>query len=255
MSTPLGALIRSVLSDPDAQAAFASAPETFLAEHGYTELDPQDLREAFYVLAEGSHPDTAGRLVAGADAIGDDDVDGAGLDATAAGLVAALGAMGGEADALDPSTLDGLDDDDDVDAASEQTDSDDGRADLRPAPDDGDVDEADRSGSGDRAHPADDALTSTGRDTDRLETADHGDLADAAGETDPTDLAGADPDGPDADGSSFGSLDGDDLDDALLGEPPFELPAIDADVAPLVPDTTQPALPEDEVSDGWDDVI
>jgi hypothetical protein len=68
-------------------------------------------------MAEGSPPETAGRLVAGGDAIGDADGDDAGIDATAASLVAALGAMSADAEALDPSALDGFDDADDVDDA------------------------------------------------------------------------------------------------------------------------------------------
>ena len=277
MSTPLGDLIRSVLTDPDAQAAFASAPEAFLLDHGYTELEPQDVREALYVLADGSPPETAVRLVAGGDALADLDGDEHGIGAAAAGLLGALHAMDPSQDLTDPSDLDGWDDDTDADAdadADAGADADDvtDDADGTGAEDDGRAHGGhDHDGHDDGAHLDRDAAPAEPRDTAADDAADAASTSDG----DPRaihlgDLGTGDPD-DDLDGDLDRDLDRDldhDLDGDAVGidagdlhgvdvtpDPFTTLPDLDTDLSPLVPDTTAPVLPEDDPGDGWDDVI
>ena len=169
----------------------------------------------------------------------------AGIDATAASLVAALGAMSADAEALDPSALDGFDDADDVDDA--ETDGAGGaetpaHADRGHHSDDDDVDDT-----------ADQLTPSGAAEPDEVAVADRGDLSLATAADSELD---ADREAGGFDLSIDDSVDVDGLDAHLLDtEPSFDLSAPDADLAPLVPDATQPARPDDEVSDGWDDVI
>jgi hypothetical protein len=90
MSTPLRELITRLADDPTSQADFAADPAGFLAEHGWSELDGQDVGTALGALADESPIDQAVRLgdvVAGADGL-DGGLDGAitGLGAAAAVL-------------------------------------------------------------------------------------------------------------------------------------------------------------------------
>lgn len=110
MATPLSEVLGAVINDPTIRAEFAAGPETFLAGHGYAELDGADVREALYILADGSPSAEAEALSGGGDAI--DGLDAQGLAGAAAGLSLALAALTGEPDLVgaDPADLDGLDD-------------------------------------------------------------------------------------------------------------------------------------------------
>jgi hypothetical protein len=121
---------------------------------------------------------------------------------------------------------------------------------------------APRPAHADRGHHSDDddvddtadQLTPSGAaEPDEVAVADRGDLSLATAADSELD---ADREAGGFDLSIDDSVDVDGLDAHLLDtEPSFDLSAPDADLAPLVPDATQPALPDDEVSDGWDDVI
>ena len=118
MATPLADLIGQVINDTEAQSAFAAGPESFLEAHGYTDIDAADIREAFYILADGSPPAEAAGYVAAGDAIDELDTElQSGLGGAAAGLgVAVAIIMPVDLDlAEDPGALDGLDDTDDTD--------------------------------------------------------------------------------------------------------------------------------------------
>jgi hypothetical protein len=84
MSTPLRELINRLASDSTSQAAFADDPAGFLDEHGWGDLDGQDVGTALGALADEAPIDQAVRLSDLVDADGMDAV--AGLEAAAAAL-------------------------------------------------------------------------------------------------------------------------------------------------------------------------
>jgi hypothetical protein len=105
MSTPLRELITRLAVDSASQADFAADPAGFLAEHGWSELDGQDVSTALGALADESPIDQAIRLgdvVAGADGL-DGGLDGAitALGAAAAVLAEAPVPPNGDSDAVE----------------------------------------------------------------------------------------------------------------------------------------------------------
>ncbi|MFW2332336.1 hypothetical protein [Ilumatobacter sp.] len=96
MATPLSELLDAVLTDAGAREQFRLAPEAFLRSAGYRDLDAADVQEALFVLADGSEPVRAGRLLDGARSIGDpadlDGLDDRGLAGAGDGLLAAIDA-------------------------------------------------------------------------------------------------------------------------------------------------------------------
>jgi hypothetical protein len=97
MSTPLRDLITRLAADSTSQAAFADDPAGFLAEHGWGDLDGQDVGTALGALADEAPIEQAARLGDVADGL--DGVDGAitGLGAAAA-VFADVPGPNGEAD-------------------------------------------------------------------------------------------------------------------------------------------------------------
>ena len=71
MSTPLRELITSLSADSTSRDAFAADPAAFLAEHGWADLDGQDVGTALGALAAEAPIDQAIRLSELADADGD----------------------------------------------------------------------------------------------------------------------------------------------------------------------------------------
>jgi hypothetical protein len=93
MSTPLRDLITSLASDPRSQAEFAADPARFLGDHGWGDLDGQDIGTALGALADESSIEHATRLgeIAGGDGHGD------GLGGAITALEAAASALGEDA--------------------------------------------------------------------------------------------------------------------------------------------------------------
>jgi hypothetical protein len=103
MSTPLRELINRLADDSSSQAAFAADPAGFLAEHGWADLDGQDVGTALGALADEAPIDQAVRLgeVEAEDAI--------------AGLGAAAAVFAENGELADPDlTLDRQETDEDV---------------------------------------------------------------------------------------------------------------------------------------------
>lgn len=224
MSTPLAQLFDHVINDPDARARFAGSPEDFLRDHGYNDLDASDVQEALFVLADGSAPSDAARLIDGGRAIDSVDDPDDGVAGAAAALGAALRSMAGFDVDLDPGRLDGLDDTDDP--ADDQADHE-----LQHV----DPDDADDS---------DDS-----EDSDESETAD----VDQRGG-----IASAFDDVSTDDGEQTRL---DELDDAMDDELDALADVFDdvhglrqADESFAAPDAA-PTLPDDEVDDGWNDIV
>ncbi len=145
MATPLARLVHDVLHDPEVRAQFAASPESFLVDHGHDHLDAADLREAFFVLADGSAPDDASDYRTGGRAMGDDDLDGGSATAGLSGALAAIFGSVVDVDlGADPTSLDDVADEADdeaddhaldaIDDAIDDADShDDDGADAGPA--------------------------------------------------------------------------------------------------------------------------
>jgi hypothetical protein len=213
MSTPLRDLITSLSVDSASQAAFAANPGRFLAEHGWADLDGQDVGTAVSALADEAPIDQAVRL----SELVNDGFDGdaaAGLEAAAAAL--ADEPVNGDSDVLELADPDlaldrpdnGIDDESDID-------------------DETDIDDIDDGPDGpDRLDVADDELdTSTFRAIDDYE--DDGqeaaepaaDAVAAEGDTDPvaSDIPLGDPSGGIDQGAGHESLiDTDDDGDAVV---------------------------------------
>jgi hypothetical protein len=131
MSTPLRDLITSLSVDSASQAAFAANPGRFLAEHGWADLDGQDVGTAVSALADEAPIDQAVRL----SELVNDGFDGdaaAGLEAAAAAL--ADEPVNGDSDVLELADPDlaldrpdnGIDDESDIDDETDIDDIDDG---------------------------------------------------------------------------------------------------------------------------------
>jgi hypothetical protein len=193
MSTPLRDLITSLAIDSTSQAAFATDPAAFLADHGWGDLDGQDVGTALGALADESPIEQATRLgeVAG------------GTDALDDGLAGAISSLGAAAAVLGESA-----------ALGESAD--DPGAD-NPGADDPPVDD-----------PAADQLApDPGAALDRDELAEHHDGDGADG--DPS-LGIDEGYEPDANGSGGGEpegdqFDADDLDRAVFRPQPEHQPA------------------------------
>jgi hypothetical protein len=63
---PLLDVLRDVVLDPAEQAAFTADPATYLAEYGYDGVSPDDLSEAFGLVADTLPPDVAQAVAAAA---------------------------------------------------------------------------------------------------------------------------------------------------------------------------------------------
>jgi hypothetical protein len=102
MSTPLRDLITSLASDPRSQAEFAADPARFLGDHGWGDLDGQDIGTALGALADESSIEHATRLgeIAGGDGHGD------GLGGAITALEAAASALGEDAGAVGGADVD-----------------------------------------------------------------------------------------------------------------------------------------------------
>jgi hypothetical protein len=111
-------VLRGVMLDPAEQAVYEADPGAYLQQHGYEDVDPADLSEAFGLVADTLPAEQAvvaytGAEVAGVSSIGADTTD---FDEPAAvpdegGLVDDLG-VDGEPDDMDDT--DHVDDSDDV---------------------------------------------------------------------------------------------------------------------------------------------
>lgn len=98
MSTPLRELITRLADDPSARSAFAAEPAAFLRDHGWSDLDGDDVGTALQALVRELPIDRAVRLdAAAADAGG----YGTGLDGAIAGLDAAASSSAGLGDGPD----------------------------------------------------------------------------------------------------------------------------------------------------------
>lgn len=137
MSTPLRELINRLADDSSSQAAFAADPAGFLAEHGWADLDGQDVGTALGALADEAPIEQAVRLgeVEAEDAI-------AGLGAAAA-VFADVPANGQDPDL----TLDRQDDSDPSSSIDEIDGIDDGMDDGPDGPDGLDVSDEDLDGA------------------------------------------------------------------------------------------------------------
>ncbi len=54
MATPLTHLLNGLRNEPTVRADFESSPTEFLHEHGWFELDPADVQEAMFILADAA---------------------------------------------------------------------------------------------------------------------------------------------------------------------------------------------------------
>jgi hypothetical protein len=154
MSTPLRELITSLSVDATSRDAFAANPARFLAEHGWADLDGEDVSTALGALVDEAPIEQAVRL-SEVDTDGFDAV--AGLEAAAAALAEAPAPTNGEVDELAP----------DPDMALDRPDEDDRDPSLGidEDGDEPDLDDADGGPDGpDRLDVSDDELdTSTFR--------------------------------------------------------------------------------------------
>lgn len=66
MGKPLLDVLRDVVLDPAEQAAFTADPAVYLAEYGYDDVTPDDLSEAFGLVADTLPPDVAQAVAAAA---------------------------------------------------------------------------------------------------------------------------------------------------------------------------------------------
>ena len=114
MGKPLLDVLRDVVLDPAEQAAFTHDPSTYLSQYGYEDVAPDDLSEAFGLVADTLPPDVAQAVASTApaalpadpsdDLVGDDlgdDVEGS-----------AFGEVTQDFDAVTDDDADSLDDDD-----------------------------------------------------------------------------------------------------------------------------------------------
>ncbi|MGA1074285.1 MAG: hypothetical protein ACO307_04010, partial [Ilumatobacteraceae bacterium] len=87
VATPLHSLFDAVRHDPDVRRSFVDTPSTFLAEHGWSDLESDDLEELLRILADGLPEQQATVLARAADSLAtDDDVESA-FASTVAGTV------------------------------------------------------------------------------------------------------------------------------------------------------------------------
>jgi hypothetical protein len=115
MATPLADLLSGLRTDIELRGEFAHAPREFLDAHGWASLDVADLREACYILADGSPPDDAAQWLTSGHALDTPDDD------PATALLAALDAVAPIAFDLDPAAMDGIDADESHDDAHDDT--------------------------------------------------------------------------------------------------------------------------------------
>ena len=227
MATPLAQLVHDVVHDPEVRAQFAAAPESFLADHGHEQLAAADIREAFFVLADGSAPDAAVTYQSGGQAIADDDLDGSAAEGLSGALAAILGSVFGVELGADPALLDGTSDLDagDDDAADASTD-------------DGDADGSDDTDN------ADAEIDGGAVDRSGIAYADDVDQ--------PRDAGGLDDLADDFDPSATGTAAGAGVAtgvDVLDGLPDIEVSVLDESTLVRDPE------PVADDGDGWDDVI
>lgn len=175
MSTPLRELINRLAVDSTSQAAFSADPERFLAEHGWADLDGEDVGTAMIALADEAPIDQAVRL---SDIAEDDAIS---------GLEAAAAVLAGNGELPDPDLTIDRHDDGDRDPSLSIDDADDG-------PD-----------GPDRLDDADDGLDSAFRGAhEDGGDGEPGDLPEPAGDTDDIgDIDDSDP-GPDVSEVSLG---------------------------------------------------
>lgn len=126
MATPLADLLNGLRTDIELRGEFVDAPREFLDAHGWATLDVADLREACYILADGSPPDDAAHWLTSGHALDTPDED------PATALLVALEAVAPIAFDLDPAAMDGIDADESADDRTEDTHDD--------TPDDTDTD-------------------------------------------------------------------------------------------------------------------
>jgi hypothetical protein len=91
MSTPLRELIARLADDPSTQATFAADPVAFLGDHGWADLDAQDVESALGALVQELPVDHAARL--GEAVAAKDSIDG-GPAGAVSGLEAIAGRFG-----------------------------------------------------------------------------------------------------------------------------------------------------------------
>jgi hypothetical protein len=118
MATPLADLLSGLRTDIELRAEFAHAPREFLDAHGWAALDVADLREACYILADGSPPDDAAHWLTRGHALDTPDDD------PATALLAAFEAIAPIAFDLDPAAMDGIDADESADDGIDESGSD-----------------------------------------------------------------------------------------------------------------------------------
>lgn len=240
---PLLEVLRDVSLDPAERAAFTADPADYLAQHGYEDVPPEDLGEAFGLMHDTLPAETAQALAhdpvyqvatTGEEALHAE-------TAAEVGDIAPFGEVNGD---FDSAMLHG-DDDADLD---DDTDGDD---DLGDAPED------DRDGDDDRGD--DDVELGAGFDADSDSVAFGIGSSDDGGDDDPTVLV-EDPGGPGDlddrdetfDTEAFGAdvfsglddLDNDDLDTGAFGRHDSADDALDVDADDGV----------DDDADGIDDI-
>lgn len=115
MATPLADLLNGLRTDIGLRGEFVDAPREFLDAHGWATLDVADLREACYILADGSPPDDAAHWLTSGHALDTPDED------PATALLVALEAVAPIAFDLDPAAMDGIDADESADDRIDDT--------------------------------------------------------------------------------------------------------------------------------------
>jgi hypothetical protein len=243
MTTPLATLLHGVLHDAEVRADFVASPDAFLADHGWPDLDAEDLREALLVLADGAPAVLAGALVTGAEAIDDD----ASLSA-GAGLRDALAAIAGS-ESTDAEVL-GADPDHDPADLDDRHDVRHQDPDDEDEDEDEDVERASDDTAGHRStHLAErlEAIDRTAADGAAFDDARgtiHHDAADRSADlvTDVDADPGIDPGtDPETDADPFDDL-------AVVGRPIGDHFDVDTEPGGSTPDAG-------ELGDGWDDLI
>jgi hypothetical protein len=110
LARPLLEVLRDVSLDPSERAAFSADPEQYLAEHGYDDVPPEDLGEAFGLMHDTLPAETAQALVE--DPVYDvPTTGGEALDVESAAEVGDMAPFGDVNGDFDAATLRGTDDD------------------------------------------------------------------------------------------------------------------------------------------------